>query len=262
MITIVTAVLTVVYIVLVADQIHWSAVSALSSGLGAGGHRRAGLRDDRLRARLGQRRRRLLALPAAPRPRAGGVVGWTTFGSSHRAGRAAGLRPAAGRLVARACAPRSPPTRSARWPTLLPDLVPGAVRPRRGARAWSAARCSTSTPPGWRCSPLGAAGAAVRRGADRRRRHDRSARSTSCSSRSNFLGQFEGFLITLGRADRRLVRHHAGRHRCCATATTPSADLYDPARPVRRRPVAPGRADRGRHRARLGPGHQLLAPAG
>ena len=37
----------------------------------------------------------------------------------------------------------------------------------------------------------------------------------------NFFGQFEGFLITLGRADRRLVRRHARRHRAAARVTTP-----------------------------------------
>ena len=64
-ITVVTAVLTVVFIVLVADKIHWHAVSAIPSGSTREAHRRAGVRDDRLRARLGQRGGRLLALPAA-----------------------------------------------------------------------------------------------------------------------------------------------------------------------------------------------------
>ena len=63
-ITIVTGVATVVFIALVADKIHWSTVSGYPQRLGRGRHRRAGVRDDRLRARLGQRRRGLLALPA------------------------------------------------------------------------------------------------------------------------------------------------------------------------------------------------------
>ena len=58
-----------------------------------------------------------------------GVVGWTTFGASLAPGRPAGLRAAAGRLVHRSSARRSAPTRSARWPTMLPTwfLVPFAI---------------------------------------------------------------------------------------------------------------------------------------
>ena len=71
-ITIVTGVLTVMFIILVAGKIHWSAVIGAAGRLGAGADRRAGVHDDRLRARLGQRGRRLLALPAAEVVRAPG----------------------------------------------------------------------------------------------------------------------------------------------------------------------------------------------
>ena len=128
-ITVVTGVLTVVYIVLVARPDRLGAVVGAAGRLGPGVHRRAGLHDDRVRPRLGQRRRRLLALPAAARVAARGVVGWTTFGAS--------LAPVVllvfGLLLAgssHGAAPtRSPPTRSARWPTLLPTwfLVPFAI---------------------------------------------------------------------------------------------------------------------------------------
>ena len=66
-ITVVTGVLTVVYIILVADQVSWSKVSRPAERLDPGRDRRAGLPDDRLRPRLGERGGRLLALPPALR---------------------------------------------------------------------------------------------------------------------------------------------------------------------------------------------------
>ena len=119
--------------------------------LRAGVHRRPGLHHDRVRPRLGQHRRRLLALPAARTPPA----------------RAS----SAGRPSARSVAPlvlvvfglllagsdadadgrRSRPTRSARSPRCC---RPGSSCRSRSSpcSAWSAARCSTSTPPDSRCS--------------------------------------------------------------------------------------------------------------
>ena len=111
--------------------------------------------------------------------------------------RPADLRPAAGRLRQRAVAPRSPPTRSARSARCC---RPGSSCRSSSSRcsAWSAARCSTSTRPGL---ALLAAGLRVPRpvaAAHRRHADGRSARSTSSSSPTSFLGPFQGFLITLG----------------------------------------------------------------
>ena len=64
-ITWVTGVLTIVFIALVADHIHWHTVSRDPGGVAAEVHRRAGVRDDRVRAGLGERGRGLLPLPAA-----------------------------------------------------------------------------------------------------------------------------------------------------------------------------------------------------
>ncbi|TCC41322.1 purine-cytosine permease family protein [Kribbella speibonae] len=80
-ITIVTGVLTVVYIVLVADQIHWSTVSALPSGsaqavIGALVFLMTGFGLGWVNAAADYSR----YLPR--RSSSGGVVGWTTFGGS------------------------------------------------------------------------------------------------------------------------------------------------------------------------------------
>jgi nucleobase:cation symporter-1, NCS1 family len=80
-ITIITGVLTVVYIVLVADQVHWSAVTALPSGssqqvLGALVFLMTGFGLGWVNAAADYSR----YLPRTASSR--GVVGWTTFGSS------------------------------------------------------------------------------------------------------------------------------------------------------------------------------------
>lgn len=80
-ITIVTGVLTVVYIILVADQVHWSAVSALPSGssqavIGALVFLMTGFGLGWVNAAADYSR----YLPRTASSR--GVVGWTTFGSS------------------------------------------------------------------------------------------------------------------------------------------------------------------------------------
>ena len=132
-ITWVTGILTVVYIVLVADHIDWSAVSALPQRLDAGVHRRARARHDRLRLRLGQRRRRLLPLPARARP--------PPAASSAGRRSAARWRPVvllvAGLLLAGSDSELSAAigARPDRRPRHAPaHLVPRAVHPRRGAR--------------------------------------------------------------------------------------------------------------------------------
>jgi NCS1 family nucleobase:cation symporter-1 len=80
-ITIVTGVLTVVYIALVADQVHWSAVSALPSGssqavIGALVFLMTGFGLGWVNA-AADYSRYLPRTASSP-----GVVGWTTFGSS------------------------------------------------------------------------------------------------------------------------------------------------------------------------------------
>ncbi|NEA36243.1 cytosine permease [Streptomyces sp. SID13031] len=80
-ITIITGVLTVVYIALVADQVHWSAVTALPSGssqavLGALVFLMTGFGLGWVNAAADYSR----YLPRTSSSR--GVVGWTTFGSS------------------------------------------------------------------------------------------------------------------------------------------------------------------------------------
>ncbi|GAA0952055.1 cytosine permease [Kribbella koreensis] len=80
-ITVVTGVLTVVYIILVADQVHWSAVSALPSGsgqavVGALVFLMTGFGLGWVNAAADYSR----YLPRTASSR--GVVGWTTFGSS------------------------------------------------------------------------------------------------------------------------------------------------------------------------------------
>ena len=64
-ITIITAVLTILYIVLVFEHIDFAAVMAVPNGQRAAADRRIRVHDDRIRARLGAGRRRLLPLPAA-----------------------------------------------------------------------------------------------------------------------------------------------------------------------------------------------------
>ncbi len=132
-ITIVTGVLTVVYIILVArqDPLDCRVVDPRRAR-STEAHRRPGVHDDRVRARLGQRGRRLLALPAAALL-GPGVVGWTTFGSS--------IAPVFllifGLLLAGSSSSadhrdRHRPDRGAGQPAA--DLVPRPVRDRRGAR--------------------------------------------------------------------------------------------------------------------------------
>ena len=80
-ITVVTGILTVIYFILVGDKIHWATVSGAALGLRPGVPRRDRARGHRVRPRLGEYRRRLLALPAR-RSSGAGVVWWTTFGAS------------------------------------------------------------------------------------------------------------------------------------------------------------------------------------
>ena len=63
----VTGIVTVGYILLTLKDVDWRAVQSPAQRLVAGGRRRARAGDDRLRAGLDQHRRRLVALPAARR---------------------------------------------------------------------------------------------------------------------------------------------------------------------------------------------------
>ena len=128
------------------DDIDWSAVAATPGRSEPGGDRRAGDGDDRLRPRLDQHRRRLVALPVARRLRRRRSSAWNTFGGALAPVPPRRLRAGAGRLVAAAA--RRHRGRPDRHPLhAAADVVPRAVPARRDPRRWSAARCSASTPP-------------------------------------------------------------------------------------------------------------------
>ena len=194
-ITLVTGVLTVVYIALVPPQIDWATVAALPAGraeqvigalvflmtgFGLGWVNVAADYSRYLpRTASSRGRRRLDDVRLVARP-----------------DRAAGLRAAARGLVDRSC------RRHRERPVgALTDARcrPGSSCRSRWSRcwAWSAARCWTSTRPGSRCSPLGL----------------RIPRWSAAFIdgvimvlgtiyvvffADDFLGPFQGFLITLG----------------------------------------------------------------
>ena len=145
-ITVVTGILTVIYFILVADKIHWSTVSGLHSGsaqafLGATVLVITGFGLGWVNTGADYSR----YLPRRSLGRGRGVV--DDVRRVDRADLPARVRAAARRVVARRCRPRSTPTRSARSP---PSCRPGTWCRSSSSRcsAWSAARCSTSTPPG------------------------------------------------------------------------------------------------------------------
>ena len=129
-ITIVTGVVTVVFIALVADKIHWSAVSGIHGGsaeavIGALVFVMTGFGLGWVNAAADYSR----YLPR--RSSGGGVIGWTTFASSIAPDLPARLRPAAGGLVqepergdrrrpdrgaGHACCPPGSWCRSRSWP--------------------------------------------------------------------------------------------------------------------------------------------------
>ena len=193
-ITIVTGVFTVVFIALVADKIHWHTVSAIQSGTAQERHRRAGVHHDRLRARLGELRRGLLALPAAAFLRLGrGRLDHLRL--VHRADLPAGVRPAAGRLVSSLSTAINPDPIGA-LTTLLPTwfLVPFAIVAVLGLIGGSVLDIYSS---GLALLTLGV----------RIPRYQAALIDGTVMTLGtiyvvfvahNFLGQFEGFLITLG----------------------------------------------------------------
>ena len=219
-ITIATAALTVVYIALVARRDQLGRGVRAAGRLAAGLRRRARLRDDRLRARLGQRGRRLLPLPAA-----------------------VGVQPRRGRLDRRSAA------RSARWccccsaccsparqpelseaigadpigalTTRAADLVPGAVRAGRGARAGrrrGAGHLLVRAGPARR--PASGSRATCRRAGGRRADGDR--HDLRGLRRRRLHRPVPGLPDHARGADRGLVRGLAGRRARCAGATTRS----------------------------------------
>ena len=181
-ITLATIVLTIGFIALTLDEVDWDDGLGRAVGLHPGVHRRAGPRGHRFRGRLGQHRRRLLALPAS-----GGVLAAACSAGRRSAARRRpivltvfGIMLALLEQGALSDAISADPIGA--LTTLLPTwyLVPFASS---RCSAWWAARCSTSTPPALPCSPS-ASRCRGRRGRHRRRHHVRSARSTSCSSRT------------------------------------------------------------------------------
>ena len=174
----------------------WSTVSALPERLDRSVHRRARVPHDRLRLRLGQRRRRLLPLPAAQR---------LDRAASSAGRRSAARSPPSSCWSPGCCSPARTPTcppPSALDPigalgTLLPTwfLVPFILVAVLGLIGGALLDIYSSglslLAPGLRVPrPVGRA--------DRRHAHGASARSPSSSSPTDFIGPFQGFLITLG----------------------------------------------------------------
>ena len=156
-----------------------------------------------------------------------GVVFWPTFGGSLPVVILVVVRRAALRLghEARAGRRARPDRRADHDPA---DLVPGARSRWSRSAAWSAARCSTSTPPGSPCSRSG------------------------CGPRAGWRPRIDGVLMVLGtiyivwvagqlprrlhgvpdhprRADGRLVRHLPRRPAAAHAATTTSRAVRPPA---------------------------------
>ena len=255
-ITVVTGVLTVVYIVARRRPGQLEHGQRPAARLDPGGDRRAGLPDDRLRPRLGERGGRLLPLPAASAS-SRGVVGWTTFGSSIApivllifglllAGSSTDLRAAIAADPIGALAETLPT-----W-FLVPFVDRGRPRTRRRRR------------PRHLLVRAGAARGRPARTALRRRAVDGVIMIAGTIYvvffGDEFLGQFTGFLITLGVP-------------VAAWCGIMLADIALPSPRLRRgRPVRPtGRYGDIRwlpiatlwwHRDRLGPGHQQSARAG
>ena len=217
-ITIVTGVATVVFIALVADHVHWHTVSGIHSGsaeavIGALVFVMTGFGLGWVNVAADYSR-------YLPRRSSGsGVVWWTTFASSIAPDLPAGVRPAAGRLVEQAeLGDRRRPDRGAGHAAA--DLVPGAVRHRGRARADRRLGARHLLLRAGHAQP-GRPDPAVRGGPDRRHgddpgHHLRGVRSAQLHR------PVRGLPDHARRADRGLVRGHAGRHRAAPARTTPS----------------------------------------
>ena len=251
LITIVTGVLTVVYIVLAAGQVDWATVSALPAGsveqlIGALVFLMTGfglgwvnVAADYSRylprnASVG-RRRRLDDVRGLDRP-----------------GRAAGVRAAARRLVARPVHAPSPPTRSARSPPSA-DLVPRAVRAGGGARA-GRRRGARHLLLRARAALARAAHPALVGGAGRRRDHG-ARDDLRRLLRRRLPRPVPGLPLHARRAGRGLGRDHA-RRRGAAPPRLRRTRALRADRPLRRRPLGGGGTRRRGHGPGLGPGDQ------
>ena len=256
-ITIVTGVLTVVYIILVLGHIDLGAVAALPAGtaphvIGGFVFMLTGFGLGWVNAAADYSR----YLPRTAK--SSGVVGWTTFGSS--------LAPVIllifGILLAGSSreaehGDRHGPDRCARVHPA--DLVPGALRHRRGAgprRRCGARHLLVGSRPAQR----GRAGAAVRRGGHRRHPDD-AGRDLRRVRRDRLHRPVPGLPHHPRRADRRLVRRLHRRHQPAQARLRREGAVRQP-RPVRERAVAVHLAHRHRHGARLGARHQHVRRAG
>ena len=227
-ITIVTGVFTVVFIALVADHIHWHTVSGLHSGsaeavIGALVFVMTGFGLGWVNAAADYSR----YLPRRRSQRLVGVVWWTTFASSIApvfllvfglllAGSSSSLNSAIGADPIGALT------------TLLPTwfLVPFAIVAVLGLIGGSVLDIYSS---GLAMLTLG-----VRIPRYRAALIDGTVMTLGTIYvvffASNFVGQFEGFLITLGVPIAAWCgKSHAGRHRAAAAGTTPRPRLFTPA---------------------------------
>ena len=253
LITIVTGVATVVFIALVADKIHWHTVSGIHSGsaeavIGALVFVMTGFGLGWVNVAADYSR-------YLPRRSSGkGVVGWTTFASSIApifllvfglllAGSSRSLSSAIGADPIGALA------------TLLPTwfLVPFAIVAVLGLIGGSVLDIYSS---GLAMLTLGV----------------RVPRYVAALIDGTVMTLGTIYVVFVGaqlhrpvrglpdharRADRGLVRGHAGRHRAAAAGLRRTRAVH-PGRPLRRRQVAAGAGGHRRHRDRLGPGHQRL----
>ena len=250
-ITIVTAVLTIVFVFLVADQINWATVSALPAGsveqvIGALVFLMTGFGLGWVNTAADYSR--YLPRDASSR----GVVGWTTIGSA--------VAPLVllvfGLLLAGSSQDLS--TKIAADPIgALADLLPTwflvpfvlvAVLGLVGGAVldiYSSGLALLSLGlriPRWSAALVDGVMMVI-------------GTIWVVFFADDFLGPFQGFLYTLGRAGRGVGGDHAGRHHAAAPRLR-RARAVRPGGPLRRRPVDGGHPARGRHRAGLGPGHE------
>ena len=252
-ITVVTGVLTVVYIVLVFDKIHWHTVSSVPSG--SAQHvigcfvlffTGFGLGWVVMAADYSR------YLPR--RASSAGVIGWTAFGGA--------VAPAVLLVFGLLLAGSSEKLNSAiaadpigalaaelhTW-ALVPFLIVVVLGLVGGAVLDIYSSGLALLTAGLRVPPAG-------RGADRRGDHG-GRRHLRRLLRRQLLPAVPGLPDHARRSDRRLVRGDAGRHPAAPTRLC-RAGAVRPARPVRQRAAGAAAVHPDRHRARLGPGDQQL----
>ena len=215
-ITVITAVLTVIYVILVASNINFATLAALPAGpipqlIGGFVFMMTGFGLGWVNA-AGDYSRYL------PRhASSAGVVGWTTFGAS--------LGPVLLLIIGLMLAGSSQELSEAvatdpdrRADHLASDLVPGPVRTGRGARSgrWRCPRHLLLWP---RAPERRPAGASIRRSSYRRRLDDRRIHLSGVH-RGHLHRAVPGILDHFGRPDRGLVRHLPRRLRSAPPART------------------------------------------